>query len=120
MPSNRAIRKRMAMVDYFASQMDGFRKEFTSSDLTGSGAMSASGYRLLTAGMAIGKSRKGHSTPRDYHFVPRLTNHRSNFTCTGPHMLSRVLTNCLLQGRAGWRMDLAAVLRRRSNLSRRT
>src|ERR1700688_4104140 len=47
------------MVDYFVSQMDGIRKEFTLSDFARYRADRASGYRLLTAGMAVGKIQEG-------------------------------------------------------------
>ena len=101
------------MVDYFASQMDGIRKEFTLSDFDRYRADHASGYRLLTAGMAVGKIQEGTlNLPRDYEFVRALTKSPLKFTCTGPHMLSRVLTNCSYKDLGDLAMDLAAVLRR--------
>jgi 5-methyltetrahydropteroyltriglutamate--homocysteine methyltransferase len=101
------------MVDYFVSQMDGIRKEFTLSDFDHYRADRASGYRLLTAGMAVGKIQEGTlNLPRDYEFVSGLTKAPLKFTCTGPHMLSRVLTNVYYKDVADLAMDLAAVLRR--------
>lgn len=101
------------MVDYFVSQMDGIRKEFTLSDFDRYRADRATGYRLLTAGMAVGKIQEGTlNLPRDYEFVQALTKAPLKFTCTGPHMLSRVLTNCSYKDVADLAMDLAAVLRR--------
>jgi 5-methyltetrahydropteroyltriglutamate--homocysteine methyltransferase len=101
------------MVDYFASQMDGIRKEFTLSDFDRYRTDHASGYRLLTAGMTVGKIHEGTlNLPRDYEFVRALTKSPLKFTCTGPHMLSRVLTNCSYNDVADLAMDLAAVLRR--------
>src|SRR5882762_6533791 len=104
------------MVDYFASQMDGIRKEFTLSDFDRFRSDRASGYRLLTAGMAVGKIQEGTlNLPRDFDFVRGLTKSPLKFTCTGPHMLSRVLTNCYYKDVPGLAMDLAAVLRRQIN-----
>jgi 5-methyltetrahydropteroyltriglutamate--homocysteine methyltransferase len=101
------------MVDYFASQMDGIRKEFTLSDFDRYRTDHATGYRLLTAGMAVGKIQEGTlNLPRDYEFVRALTKSPLKFTCTGPHMLSRVLTNVSYKNVADLAMDLAAVLRR--------
>jgi 5-methyltetrahydropteroyltriglutamate--homocysteine methyltransferase len=101
------------MVDYFVSQMDGIRKEFTLSDFDRYRADRATGYRLLTAGMAVGKIQEGTlNLPRDYEFVRALTKLPLKFTCTGPHMLARVLTNCSYKDVADLAMDLAAVLRR--------
>src|ERR1700680_4982139 len=58
------------MVDYFASQMDGIRKEFTLSDFDRFRADRAPGYRLLTAGMGGGKNQEGGpNPPRDDRFV---------------------------------------------------
>jgi 5-methyltetrahydropteroyltriglutamate--homocysteine methyltransferase len=101
------------MVDYFASQIDGIRKEFTLSDFDRFRSDRASGYRLLTAGMAVGKIQEGTlNLPRDFDFVRGLTKSPLKFTCTGPHMLSRVLTNCYYKDVSGLAIDLAAVLRR--------
>src|SRR6266566_7496937 len=42
------------MVDYFISQMDGIRKEFTLSDFERYRADHAAGYQLATAGVVVG------------------------------------------------------------------
>src|SRR6202162_4217810 len=47
------------MVDYFASQMDGIRKEFTLSDFDRFRADRASGFHLLDAGMVVSKVEDG-------------------------------------------------------------
>ena len=105
------------MVDYFASQMEGIRKEFTLSDFDRFRADRAPGYKLLTAGMAVGKIQEGTlNLPSDYEFVRVLTKSPLKFTCTGPHMLSRVLTNCYYNDVADLAMDLARVLRRQIEL----
>lgn len=101
------------MVDYFASRMDGIRKHFSLSDFEHFRSDRSSGYRLLTAGMVVGKIQDGTlSLPRDYEFVGTLTKLPLKFTCTGPHMLARVLTNCFYKKVADLAMDIAAVLRR--------
>jgi 5-methyltetrahydropteroyltriglutamate--homocysteine methyltransferase len=101
------------MVDYYASQMDGIRKQFFLSDFDHYRADHASGYRLLSAGMVVSKIGEGTlNLPRDYEFVRPLTKSPLKFTCTGPHMLSRVLTNCFYKDVADLAMDIAAVLRR--------
>src|ERR1700682_6763474 len=47
------------MVDYFVSQMDGIRKHFALSDFDRFRSDRASGQRLLTAGMVVGKISEG-------------------------------------------------------------
>ncbi len=105
------------MVDYFASQMDGIRKHFLLSDFDRFRADRASGYRLLTAGMVVGTIGEGTlNLPKDYEFVSPLTKSPLKFTCTGPHMLSRVLTNLFYKDVADLAMDIAGVLRRQLEL----
>jgi len=101
------------MVDYFASRMDGIRKHFSLSDFDRFRSDRASGYRLLTAGMVVGKIQDGTlNLPRDFELVSTLTKLPLKFTCTGPHMLARVLTNCFYRDLADLAMDIAVVLRR--------
>jgi 5-methyltetrahydropteroyltriglutamate--homocysteine methyltransferase len=105
------------MVDYFASQLDGIRKHFSVADYDRYRSDRASGYRLLTAGMVVGKIRDGTlNLARDYDFVRPLTRMPLKFTCTGPHMLARVLTNCFYKDLADLAMDIAEVLRRQLEL----
>jgi 5-methyltetrahydropteroyltriglutamate--homocysteine methyltransferase len=101
------------MVDYFVSQMEGIRSHFALSDFDRFRADRASSARLLTAGMVIGKIDEGTlNLPRDYEFVAPLTKTPLKFTCTGPHMLSRMMTNCYYKDIPELAMDIAAVLRR--------
>jgi 5-methyltetrahydropteroyltriglutamate--homocysteine methyltransferase len=101
------------MVDYFVSKMDGIRKQFSLSDFDRFRADRASGYRLLTAGMVEGKIGEGTlNLPTDYEFSRALTKSAFKFTCTGPHMLARLLTNCFYRDIAELAMDIAVVLRR--------
>jgi len=105
------------MVDYFVSQMEGIRKHFTISDFDRFRADRGSGHRLLSAGMVVGKVREGTlNLPRDYEFTRVLTKSPLKFTCTGPHMLSRILTNCFYKDVPELAMDLAAILRQQVQL----
>jgi 5-methyltetrahydropteroyltriglutamate--homocysteine methyltransferase len=105
------------MVDYFVSRMDGIRKELTLADFGRFRADRASGYRLLTAGVVTSKVQAGTlNLPSDFEFVRVLTKSPLKFTCTGPHMLSRLLTNCFYKDTAELAMDVAAVLREQLEL----
>ena len=50
--------------------------------------------------------------PRDFEFTRALTSKPLKFTCTGPHMLAKVLTDRHYGDRAELSMAIAAVLRR--------
>jgi 5-methyltetrahydropteroyltriglutamate--homocysteine methyltransferase len=105
------------MVDYFVSQMDGVRKHFSLSDFERFRADRASTSRLLSAGMVVDKIGEGTlNLLRDCEFISPLTKLPLKFTCTGPHMLSRVLTNCFYKNVADLAMDIAAILRRQLEL----
>jgi 5-methyltetrahydropteroyltriglutamate--homocysteine methyltransferase len=105
------------MVDYFVSRMAGLRKEFSLSDFDRFRADRASGFRLLTAGMVVSKVEDGTlNLPRDFEFVRPLTKSPLKFTCTGPHMLARVLTNLYYGDVAELSMEIASVLRRQLEL----
>jgi 5-methyltetrahydropteroyltriglutamate--homocysteine methyltransferase len=105
------------MVDYFVSQMDGIRKHFSLSDFDRFRTDRASASRLLTAGVVVDKIGEGTlNLLRDCEFVSTLTKLPLKFTCTGPHMLSRVLTNCFYKNLADLAMDIAAILRRQLEL----
>jgi 5-methyltetrahydropteroyltriglutamate--homocysteine methyltransferase len=105
------------MVDYFVSQMDGVRKHFSLSDFERFRADRASASRLLSAGMVVDKIGEGTlNLLRDCEFISPLTKLPLKFTCTGPHMLSRVLTNCFYKNVAELAMAIAAILRRQLEL----
>jgi 5-methyltetrahydropteroyltriglutamate--homocysteine methyltransferase len=105
------------MVDYFVAQMDGIRSHFATSDFDRFRSDRASSQGLLTAGMVIGKIGEGTlNLPRDYELVATLTRTPLKFTCTGPHMLSRMVTNCFYKDIAELAMDVAGVLRRQIEL----
>ena len=64
----------------------------------------------------VGKGEGTLNLPRDYNFVSTLTKLPLKFTCTGPHMLSRLLTNCFYRDVADLAMDIAGILRRQLEL----
>jgi 5-methyltetrahydropteroyltriglutamate--homocysteine methyltransferase len=100
------------MVDYFVGQMDGIRRRFSMADLQRFYHDRALGARSLPAGMVTGKVEAGTlNLVRDYESVRALTTFPLKFTCTGPHMLSRVLLDCHYRERADLAMDIAEVLR---------
>jgi 5-methyltetrahydropteroyltriglutamate--homocysteine methyltransferase len=100
------------MVDYFVAQMEGVRKRFSMAELQRFYHDRALGSRALPAGMVVGKVDAGTlNLVKDYESVRALTESPLKFTCTGPHMLSRVLINCHYKERAELAMDLAEVLR---------
>jgi 5-methyltetrahydropteroyltriglutamate--homocysteine methyltransferase len=101
------------MVDYFVARMDGIRHEFTLPDLDRHRADRAQGYRLNTAGVVVGRIGDGRlNLPGDCEFAHSLTRSPFKFTCTGPHMLARLLTNDFYPDLQALAMDIAAVLRR--------
>jgi 5-methyltetrahydropteroyltriglutamate--homocysteine methyltransferase len=101
------------MVDYFVGQMEGIQKRFSAADLQHFYHDRGLGSRSLPAGMVVGKVEAGTlNLTQDYEAVRVLTTFPLKFTCTGPHMLSRVLIDCYYKERAELAMDIAAVLRR--------
>ncbi len=105
------------MVDYFVSQMDGIRSHFAPSDFDRFRTDRASNQGLLTAGMVVGNIGEGTlNLPRDYELVATLTRTPLKFTCTGPHMLARMVTNCFYKDIPELAMEVAAVLRRQIEL----
>ena len=101
------------MIDYFLSQMDGVRTRLSLSDLNRFRADRGLDYRAAPAGIVDGKIGEGTlDLPGDFASVRRLTRWPLKFTCTGPHMLAKVLTNCHYPGAPELALDLAAVLRK--------
>jgi 5-methyltetrahydropteroyltriglutamate--homocysteine methyltransferase len=100
------------MVDYFISRIDGVQKQLSVSDTDRFRMDRASGYDLLSPGIVIGPISDGTlNLPRDYEFVRPLTRAPLKFTCTGPHILAKFLTNCFYKDTAEMAMDIAKVLR---------
>jgi len=100
------------MIDYFVSRMDGIVTRFSMSDLDRFHADAGLAYRAEPAGVVTGEIGEGAlNLPRDYEFTRALTSHPLKFTCTGPHMLAKVLTDRHYGDRAKLAMSIARVLR---------
>ena len=101
------------MIDYFVSQMDGIRTRYSVTDIAKFRADSGVAYRTDPAGIVTGAVTEGTlNLPRDYEFTKGLTPRPLKFTCTGPHMLTKVLTDRFYGDRAKLCMAIAGVLRR--------
>lgn len=101
------------MIDYFVSRLEGIRTRFSKSDLERFRADRGLDYRSVPAGIVEGRVREGTlNLPADYQFARALTTRPLKFTCTGPHMLSKVLTSVHYAHPAELAMDIAGVLRR--------
>lgn len=105
------------MIDYFISQMDGIRRVVSPADFERYRADRAAGYQVLSGATVVGKIGEGTlNLPRDCELARSLTRLPFKFTCTGPHMLARMLDNRHYPDLADLAMDIAAVLRRQLEL----
>jgi len=101
------------MIDYFVSRMEGIRTRFSRADLERFRSDHGLDYRSSAAGIVEGKVGEGTlNLAADYHFARALTAKPLKFTCTGPHMLAKVLTSVRYPSSAELAMDIAEVLRR--------
>ena len=100
------------MIDYFVGQMDGLRTRFSISDIASFRADAGMAYRSEPAGIVISDIGEGTlNLARDYEFTRSLTAKPLKFTCTGPHMLTKVLTDRHYGRRDELAMAIAGVLR---------
>ena len=105
------------MVDYFISQLEGIRHVVSPAELEGYHADRAAGYQLLTGATVVGRIGDGTlNLPRDCEFARVLTRLPFKFTCTGPHMLARILNNSYYPDLPDLAMGVATVLRRQLEL----
>ncbi|MEP7366639.1 MAG: cobalamin-independent methionine synthase II family protein [Acidobacteriota bacterium] len=105
------------MIDYFVSKMDGIRTRFSITDIQKFRADSGVAYRTDPAGIVTGDVSEGTlNLLRDYEFTRTLTTRPLKFTCTGPHMLTKVLTDRHYQSRPKLAMAIADVLRKQLEL----
>jgi 5-methyltetrahydropteroyltriglutamate--homocysteine methyltransferase len=101
------------MIDYFVTRMDGIRSRFSVSDIDEFRKDAGMTYRTDPAGIVCGPIGEGVlNLPRDYEFTKGLTRHPLKFTCTGPHMLTKVLTDRHYGSREKVAMAIAEVLRK--------
>ncbi len=100
------------MIDYFVSRMSGIRTRYSVSDLDAFRSDSGMSFRAAPAGVVTGELGGGTlNLPGDYAFVRELTRHPLKFTCTGPHMLCKTLTDRFYGDRERLCMAIAEVLR---------
>lgn len=101
------------MIDYFVSKMDGIRTRYSITDIRKFREDAGVAYRTDPAGIVTGEIGDGTlNLLRDYEFTRPLTAKPLKFTCTGPHMLTKVLTDRHYGDRAQLAMAIAGVLRR--------
>lgn len=101
------------MIDYFISRMSGIRTRFSISDIDQFRADSQLTYRTDPAGIVHEPVGDGVlNLARDYDFTRNLTKNQLKFTCTGPHMLTKVLTDRFYGDRGALCMAIAQVLLR--------
>jgi 5-methyltetrahydropteroyltriglutamate--homocysteine methyltransferase len=101
------------MIDYFVSRMDGVRSRFSITDIRKFREDAGMSYRTDPAGIVTEDLGDGTlNLPRDFEFTRALTCKPLKFTCTGPHMLTKVLTDRHYANRAELAMAIAGVLRR--------
>jgi len=100
------------MVEYFVSRLDGIRPGYSPADVERYRADSVAGSQFQIGMSVIGPITEGSlNLPRDCEFARSLTRLPFKFTCTGPHMLARVLNNCHYPDLPALAMDIANVLR---------
>jgi len=100
------------MIDYFVSRMDGIVTRFSIADLERFRTDAGLTYRAEPAGVVTAEIGDGMlNLQRDYEFTRALTSRPLKFTCTGPHMLAKVLTDRHHTDHARLAMALARVLR---------
>jgi len=101
------------MIDYFVGSMDGIRTRFSVTDIDRFRADAGMSYRSEPAGIVTGPIGEGTlNLARDFEFTRNLTERPLKFTCTGPHMLAKVLTDRHYGSYPKVAMALAEVLRR--------
>lgn len=105
------------MIDYFVSKMDGIRTRYSITDMQRFRADAGVAYRSDPAGIVLGAVGEGTlNLVRDYEFTKTLTDKPLKFTCTGPHMLTKVLTDRHYGSRPKLAMAVADVLRKQMEL----
>lgn len=101
------------MIDYFVSRMSGIHTRFSVTDIDTFRSDPSLGYRSDPAGIVVSEVGEGVlNLPRDFEFIRPLTSRALKFTCTGPHMLTKVLTDRHYGSREKLAFAVAEVLRR--------
>ena len=99
------------MIEYFIRPMVGVRSAVTRTDVDEFARQAGMGFRAEPAGVVEGPIDEGTlNLPRDYRRARALTNHALKFTLTGPHMLSKTLTDHHYKSKADLAMGIAHAL----------
>ena len=101
------------MIDYFLAPMAGVDVRPTREDIDAFRAEEVSEYRKEPAAILRGEIGEGRlDLRRDWELVSGLTTSTLKFTCTGPHMLSKVLVDRHYHDPVKLALEIAEVLRR--------
>ena len=101
------------MIDYFVSRMSGVKTRYSISDIEAFRADQGMSFRAAPAGIVVGEIGDGVlNLPADYEFTKELTAKPLKFTCTGPHMLAKTVTDRHYGSYDKVAMAIARVLRR--------
>jgi 5-methyltetrahydropteroyltriglutamate--homocysteine methyltransferase len=101
------------MIDYFTSRMSGVQTRFSISDIEAFRSDAGMSFRKAPAGIVTAELGEGVlNLPADFEFTAGLTRLPLKFTCTGPHMLAKTLTDRYYGSTPKLAMAIACVLRR--------
>ena len=101
------------MIDYFVSQFSGVRTQYSIADVDKFRSDRGMAFRSAPAGVVTEAIGDGTLNLRsDYELVEDLAVRPLKFTCTGPHMLTKTLTDRFYGSREELCMAVAGVLRR--------
>jgi len=101
------------MIDYFVRPLAGVQTRYSISDLEAFRADQGMSFRKAPAGIVTAELGEGAlNLPGDFEFLATLTRLPLKFTCTGPHMLAKTLTDRHYGSAPKLAMAIAGVLRR--------
>ena len=82
------------MIDYFVSRMSGIKTRYSITDIEAFRADQGMSFRAAPAGIVECEIGEGVlNLSADYEFTRNLTTKPLKFTCTGPHMLAKTVTD---------------------------
>lgn len=82
------------MIDYFVSRMSGVKTRYSITDIEAFRADQGMTFRAAPAGIVESEIGEGVlNLSADYEFTRNLTTRPLKFTCTGPHMLAKTVTD---------------------------
>lgn len=82
------------MIDYFVSRMSGVKTRYSITDIEAFRADQGMTFRAAPAGIVESEIGEGVlNLSADYEFTRKLTTRPLKFTCTGPHMLAKTVTD---------------------------